>query len=282
LATITITTIEATAMITTLWEIFSYPFMLRALIAGLLLALLTSQVGVLSRKLAFLGDTLSHAAFTGIAIGLIIGIHPQITVFAIAILVAFLLTWLQDNAKLSSDTYIAILYSSLLSFGIVLISLFTGFRAELFQYLFGDILAIDTTDIVMISIVTLATIIGIYAYYRPLMMVVIDKDIAQSKGVNVKIYNYIFILLLALTTAVTIKIIGVLLLSSLLVIPAACAMMQAKSLKGAFIYSCIVAELMAFIGLILSYIADTPSGPTMILVGSVFFAILNIKKAIQK
>lgn len=270
-------------MITTFLEALSYPFMLRALLASLLLALLTSQVGVfvLSRKLAFLGDTLSHAAFTGIAIGLIIGIHPQITVFGIAILVAFLLTWLQDNAKLSSDTYIAILYSSLLSFGIVLISLFTGFRAELFQYLFGDILAIDRADLVMIGIVTIATIIGIYLYYRPLMMVVIDKDIAQSKGINVRAYNYIFILLLALTTAVTIKIIGVLLLSSLLVIPAASAMMQAKSLKGAFIYSFIIAELMALIGLLLSYVANTPTGPTMILVGSTFFAMLNIKKALQ-
>lgn len=271
-------------MINAIWEALSYPFMLRAVIASLLLALLTSQVGVfvLSRKLAFLGDTLSHAAFTGIAIGLIIGIHPQITVFAIAILVAFLLTWLQDNAKLSSDTYIAILYSSLLSFGIVLISLFTGFRAELFQYLFGDILAIDITDLAMIGTVTIATIIGIYIYYKPLMMVVIDRDIAQSKGINVRAYNYIFILLLALTTAVTIKIIGVLLLSSLLVIPAASAMMQAKSLKGAFIYSFVIAELMAILGLFVSYIADTPSGPTMILVGSVFFALLNIKKAIVK
>ncbi len=271
-------------MIAHLFEAFSYPFMWRALIAGVLLAILTSQVGifVLSRKLAFLGDTLSHAAFTGIAVGLITGIHPQITVFAIAILVAFLLTWLQDNAKLSSDTYIAILYSSLLSFGIVLISLFTGFRAELFQYLFGDILAIDNTDLIMILVVTIATIIGLFWQYRPLMMVVIDKDIAQSKGVKVKIYNYLFILLLALTTAVTIKIIGVLLLSSLLVIPAACAMMQARSLKGAFIYSFVVAEAMAILGLVCSYLGDTPSGPTMILIGSVMFATLNIKHALQK
>lgn len=267
-----------------LLDIFSYPFMWRAMIAGVLLALLTSQVGifVLSRKLAFLGDTLSHAAFTGIAIGLITGIHPQITIFIIAILVAFLLTWLQEHTRLSSDTYIAILYSSLLSLGIVIISLFTGFRAELFQYLFGDILAIDNSDLWLILLVTIATIIGLFRYFRPLMMVVIDKDIAHTKGVNVKIYNYIFILLLALTTAVTIKIIGVLLLSSLLVIPAACALMQSKSLKGAFIYAFVVAEVMAICGLLFSYWGNTPSGPTMILIGSILFTILNIKHAIQK
>lgn len=261
-------------------EPFSLPFMLRALLAGMMVACLTSQLGmlVISRKMAFLGDTLSHAAFTGIAIGLALGIQPTITVFLLSISIAFVLTWLQEKSHLSSDTYIALLYSSLLALGIVIVSKSSGFRTELFQYLFGDILSIAPPDLVIIASVVLVSLIVMAFSYKPLLMLTIDQELAHSKGVSVRFYNYLFVLLLALTTAVTIKIIGVLLLSALLIIPAATALTIATSLKRSLIYSFLFAQLMTIVGLYVSYLADLPSGPTIILTGTGIFVVLTLSK----
>ncbi|MBI4836271.1 MAG: metal ABC transporter permease [Candidatus Abawacabacteria bacterium] len=265
------------------FSIFDLPFMMRALLAGCLVALLTSQLGVLviSRKLAFLGDTLSHAAFTGIAIGIALGINLNLTVFLLAVIIAFVLTWLQDKSSLSSDTYIALLYSSLLAFGIVIVSHSQGLRAELFQYLFGDILAVSFTDIIIMASVVIISILLLIICYRPLLMITIDQDLAHSQGVKVKIYNYLFTLLLALATAITIKLIGVLLLSALLIIPAAIALTIARSLKQTLILSLLSAELMAIIGIFVSYLYDLPTGPTIILIGTGFFVLINVLKRLS-
>ncbi len=264
-------------------EPFSFAFMLRALIAGVMVALLSSQLGllVISRKMAFLGDTLSHAAFTGIALGLVLGIEPTITVFIISIIIAFLLTWLQEKSHLSSDTYIALLYSSLLALGIVIVSKSAGFRTELFQYLFGDILAIQNADLLLIAgVMVISIIISIFTY-KSLLMITIDRELAHTKGVATKFYNYLFVLLLALTTAITIKIIGVLLLSALLIIPAATALTVARSLKASMALSFIFAELMTILGLYSSYSFDLPSGPTIILCGTSCFIIVSLFKRIR-
>ncbi len=263
---------------------FSLSFMINALLTGIMIATLASQVGifVVGRKLAFLGDTLSHAAFTGIAFGIALGISPNITVFLLAIIIALILTWLQERAELPSDTYIAILYSSLLALGIMVVSTFKGYRVELFQYLFGDILAISQQDLFVTFVVTIIVLLMILTNFRKLTMIVIDRDIAHTKGVNVRILNYIFVLLLALTTAVTIKIIGVLLLSALLIIPSASALIIARNLRSSLLYSFIIAEIMVITGLILSYHWDTPSGPTMIIVGSVIFVLSNVYRLARK
>ncbi|MBP7056979.1 metal ABC transporter permease [Candidatus Gracilibacteria bacterium] len=262
----------------TFLQTLMYPFIWRALLAGGLMAVLTSQIGifVLSKKLAFLGDTLSHAAFTGIALGLVVGLNPQVTVFAIAVLIAIVLTWLQNNSKLSSDTYIAILYATLLSLGIMIMSRLQGYRTELFQYLFGDILSISLHDIITISLVTILTLALLAWRYRILVMIIVDQDIAKTRGIAVQKYNYLFVLLLALTTAVTIKMIGVLLLSSLLVLPSASSLLISKSMRQSFIWSFVLSEIMIVSGLLLSIFWDTPSGPTIIFIGSVIFLILNI------
>lgn len=251
-----------------------------AYIIGAITALLASQIGifVVGKKLSFLGDTLSHGAFTGIAIGLLLGIQPTITIFVFAIAIALILTWLQEKTEISTDTHLAIFFSSFLALGILIF----GQEVELNEYLFGDISHIVLSDIILAAITTGIVLLIIFANFRKFIMTVLDKDIAQAKGVNVRFYNYLFVLLLALTTAITIKIIGILLLSALLIIPAASALIMAKNLRLALIYSFLIAEIMVILGLILSSYWNTQSGPTMIIVGTGIFILSNIFQVIKK
>ncbi len=255
-------------------------FFINALIIGIIIASLASQIGifVVGRKLAFLGDTLSHGAFTGIAIGLLVGIHPTITIFVFAILIALTLTWLQEHTELSTDTHLAIFYSSLLALGIMIF----GQEVELNEYLFGDISNITWSDITIAAVVAGSVLSIILFNFRKFIMTIMDKDIAHTKGVNVRFYNYLFVVLLALTVAITVKVIGVLLLSALLIIPSASALILAKNLSRSFLYSWIIAEIMVILGLFLAYYGNTPSGPTMIIVGTVIFVCANVYRLLKK
>ena len=253
---------------------------INALIVGVSIALLASQIGifVVGKKLSFLGDTLSHGAFTGIAIGLLIGIHPTITIFTFAVALALILTWLQEKSELSNDTYLAIFFSSLLALGIMIF----GEEIELNEYLFGDINNVQFLDMLIAITVSGVVLSTLWLNFRKFIMTVVDKDIAQTKGINVSRYNYLFVVLLALTTAVTIKVIGILLFSALLVIPAASALILAKNLARSFVYSWVIAEMMVILGLFISYYGHTPSGPTMIIVGTGIFILSNIYRLVDK
>lgn len=255
-------------------------FLINALIIGIVIATLASQIGifVVGKKLAFLGDTLSHGAFTGIALGLVLGIHPTISIFVLAIFIALVLTWLQERTELSTDTHIAIFYSSLLALGIMVF----GEEIELNEYLFGDISKISFTDITIATVIAGFVLLVIFLNFRKFMMNIIDRDIAHTKGVNVRFYNYLFVVLLAFTTAITIKIIGVLLLSALLVIPSASALILAKNLYRSFLYSWIIAEIMVVLGLLVAYYGNKPSGPTMIVIGTAIFIVSNVYKLVRK
>ena len=251
------------------------PFFIRALTAGVLLAVAASFIGVfvVLRKMSFFGDAVGHFAFTGIALGFLLGINPILAAIVFSILIAIGVGYLEKRTSLSLDTTIGIFFSGAAALGIFLIGLLRGYRADLFQYLFGDILAITAYDIILAAILSLTTLVVMIFAWRPLLQITFNRDLAKVNGVEVGRWEYVFLILLAIVTAISLKTVGILLVTALLIVPAAAAKQAAKNIKQLLIMTMIISVLSVVFGLFGSYYWNTASGPTIILVSLLFFVL---------
>ncbi|OGL86517.1 hypothetical protein A3I40_00270 [Candidatus Uhrbacteria bacterium RIFCSPLOWO2_02_FULL_48_12] len=253
----------------------AHPFFLRALTAGLLLAIAASFIGVfvVLRKMSFFGDAVGHFAFTGIALGFLLGFDPILAAVVFSILIAIGVGYLEDRTTLSLDTTIGIFFSGAAALGIFLIGLLRGYRADLFQYLFGDILAITQQDIIVAALLVVVTLTTMALAWRPLLQITFNKDLARVNGVKVDFWEYAFLVLLALVTAASIKTVGILLVTALLIVPAAAAKQAAKNIRQLLVFTIIISLLSVVFGLFGSYYWNTASGPAIILVSLLFFVL---------
>lgn len=254
-------------------ELLSYPFLQRALVAGILIGFLCAFLGVfvVLRKMAFFGDAVAHSSFTGIALGFLLGINPSLSALLFAILVAVLMVYFKKHITLALDTLIGVFYATTAGLGILMIGLLQGYRVDLFQYLFGDILAVSNDEIFFILAIALVALVFLVYYRSAWTQILFNQELAQINGVNIVAMEYLLMILLAVTVAVSIKAVGIILVISMLIIPAAAAKNIATSLKGMVILSTIFGILSALFGLLLSYSFNTASGATMILTSVVFF-----------
>src|SRR6478609_1570546 len=244
-----------------MFEIFKEPFMQSALAAGIMIGILTGFYGVfvVQRSLSFLGNGLAYAAFSGIALALLLGQEPIWVSLPFTILVALGIIWLQDRTKLSADTAIGIFFAVSMALGVVFISLAHTYSVDSFNYLFGSILTVNNTDLIVTAILLLASVLmwplwGRWAYST------FDRELALADRVPVKRYDYILSILIAVTVVVATKIVGVVLIASFLVIPAATARLVAKSFTSMTVMSILLGVITTFAGLIVSYWVDMPSG----------------------
>ncbi len=250
-------------------------FLIRALLAGIGIALITGPLGcfVVWRKMAYFGDTMAHSGILGVALGLLLGIDPTIGVLITAIIIAIALLLLQNFKFLATDSLLGILSHSSLSMGLVVISFITWLRVDLMAFLFGDILAVSRFDLMVIYgggavIITILIII-----WRPLLALSVDANLAKAEGINIKLYQFIFTMMIAVIIAIAIKIIGVMLITSLLIIPAVAVRKFSKTPEEMAIFSVIAGIASVVIGLFLSYEFDTPSGPSIIIASFMIFSI---------
>lgn len=250
-------------------------FILRAALAGLGVALIAGPLGcfVVWRRMAYFGDTLSHAGLTGVALGLILGTDPTIGIVITGIVIGLLLLALQRQQRVPTDTLLGILSHSALAIGLIVISFMTTVRIDLMGYLFGDILAVTTTDIAWIytGAVVLLTILAFI--WKPLIAVTVSEDMAVAEGVNSLRVQLIFTLLIALTVALVMKVVGVLLVTALLIIPAAAARRFAFTPEGMAIGAVLIGALAVLTGLFASLRLDTPSGPSVVAAAAGLFAL---------
>ena len=253
----------------------SQPFFLRALITGALLAVAASFIGVfvVLKKMSFFGDAAGHFAFTGIALGFLLKVDPILAAIVFSVMVAIGVGYLEQRTTLSLDTTIGIFFSGAAALGIFLIGLLRGYRADLFQYLFGDILAITRQDVIIATALVIFTLIIMYFAWRPLLQITFNRDLAQVNGVRVKAWEYAYLVLLAIVTAVSIKTVGILLVTALLIVPAAAAKQAAKNVQQLLTLTIVVSVLSVFFGLMGSYYWNTASGPAIILVSLLFFIL---------
>lgn len=255
-------------------------FFLRALIAGSAVAIIAAPLGcfVVWRRMAYFGDTVAHSALLGVALGFFFNLNLTVAVAAVTVAVALLLLVLQRRPWLSSDTLLGILSHGALSFGLVAIGLMAWLRLDLMSYLFGDILAVTVTDILWIGAGGVLVLGTLALIWRPLLAATVHEDLALAEGIKVARAELIFMLLIALTIALAMKLVGVLLITSLLIIPAAAARPFARSPEQMAATAALIGVASVWAGLFGSLRLDTPAGPSIVVAAAGFF-LLGLKRA---
>lgn len=254
--------------------------LLPAWLAGLLLSLITAPLGafVVWRKMAYFGDTLSHSALLGVALGIFLDIDPYIAVIVMTVILAMALVWLEHKTNYSVDTVLGIIAHCSLSLGVITISLLDNVRVDLMSYLFGDLLAINFNDVIFISI-GVVIIGGILAiFWSKLLSITISPELAQVEGLNVARVRLLLMLLTALTIALSMKFVGALIITSLLIIPSATARRFARTPEAMVIYATVFSIIAVSLGLLFSGIKDTPAGPSVVVCAGVLFLLSLFKK----
>jgi zinc transport system permease protein len=262
-------------------EAFSSSFMQKALLVGLTVSLLSGllSVFIVLRKMSFIGAGISHATFGGVAIGYLTGMNPFLTAIVFSIAVALGIEFTTRKGKVSEDASIGIFFAGSMAIGIVLISLSKEYTIDLFGYLFGNILAISRGEVVLSILVALSVILIIMLFLKEIFLTTYNEEIARVSGIPVKAVNSLFLIGLAVSIVVAIKIVGIILISALLVIPGATAQLFTRSLFPMIAVSCGVAAISTVLGLMLSYEFDIAPGGSIVLTATVvFFTALLFKK----
>lgn len=264
-----------------MFEILEFQFMQRALAAGILIGATLPLLGVfvVLRRSAFFGDAVAHFAFAGIALGFLLAINPIVAAVAVSVILALGMGYLQNRAPAQAlDTIIGIFFSGAAALGIFIIGLLEGYRVDLFQFLFGDIIAISRQDVIVAAIITSFVLVILKMHWKKLFRITFNREIAEVSGLKVKLYDYLFLGLLAIVTAVSIKIVGIILVPALLVIPAASAKNISRNFRQMILYSALLGSASVIGGLISSFYLNTASGATIVLLSILFFVATLFRK----
>lgn len=266
------------------FEILQYGFMQRALVSGVAVAITCSIVGLflVLRRQSLFADALSHMAFGGIAIGLFTNLYPIWTAFIVSIFAALGITKLRESTKIPPDSAVAVLLSAGLAVGVILIGLAGGFTLDLYSFLFGSILLVSMQDQEIILVASALILSILYFIYRELVYIAFDEEQAQVSGINVSRLNYIFIVLASIVVITSIRLVGVLLISSLIVIPNITAMMFGKGFKKTAMISVSIGILSVLTGIVISYIMNLAPGGTIVLVSVTVFLAAIITRDLNK
>jgi len=261
-------------------EFFQYSFLIRALIAGSLLALLSGSLGIflVLRKMSLIGDGLAHVSFGAVALGLLFGIYPFYVSLPLTVVASFLVFRLVEKGKFYGDTAIGIVSAAGIAGGVIIASLAGGFNVDLFSYLFGSLLAVSYSELYFLAILSAITLAFIIYYYRPLFAWSFDEVSARAMGIKVDYLNKVMLVLIALTVAAAVKAVGVMLVSALLILPAASALQRAASFKRALIRSIIFALLAVVLGLLASLSFNLPTGASIVFTSLILFIIAYLSK----
>ncbi len=250
-------------------------FVVRAVAAGLGVALIAGPLGcfVVWRRMAYFGDTLSHAALTGVALGILLGVDPTVGIAGIGLVMGLLLLGLQQQRRISTDTLLGILSHTALSVGLIVVSFMDTVRFDLMGYLFGDILAVTTLDLAWIYGGGAVLLAALAAIWRPLIALTVDQDTAMVEGAGRLPVRLTFMILMALTVAIAMKVVGILLVTALLIIPPAAARRFATSPEGMAAATVLIGGTAVISGISASFIWDTPSGPSIVAAAALLFAL---------
>ncbi len=255
-------------------------FMKNALLGVLLVTPIFGLLGtmIVNNKMAFFSDSLGHSALTGIAIGVILGIkNPVWSILFFAVLITIAILVVKEANTASTDTIIGVFSSTAVALGLVILSRNGGFN-KYSGYLIGDLLSISPTDLLTLGIVFIMVILLWVIIFNKLLLSSMNPSLARSRGIRVRGYEYLFTIMMAVIVTISIQWVGILIISSLLIIPAAASRNIAKNMRQYHVYSVIIALISGLSGLILSYFWGTATGATIVLVTSTFFAITFIMK----
>ncbi|MBI5325671.1 MAG: metal ABC transporter permease [Ignavibacteriae bacterium] len=256
-------------------EAFTQSFMLRAMLAGILVGFMSSYFGVfiVQRRMSFMGSGLAHAAFGGVALGILLNTEPLWIAIPFTIIASIGITLLKDKTKLGSDTSIGILFAISVALGIIFLSLKRSYTADAFAYLFGSILSVQTSDLYVTIILGIITLLTLFRYWSRWAYTSFDRELASTDRIPVTTDDYVLNILLAITIVISVKLVGIILVAAFLVIPAASARLVAGTFFRMTIISIALGVISSIAGLFTSYLFDLPSGATIILVQAAIFLI---------
>jgi ABC-type Mn2+/Zn2+ transport system permease subunit len=247
---------------------FTEAYMIRALVTAILLAPSCAFLGVFvtARKMSFFSDTIAHGALAGVALGVWLGLADLTApMILFSLLVAAALIWIQENTELMTDTIMALLLSGSVALGIIILSMLRGSRAQIHTYLFGDILAVGPNDLWFAGGLTAAVFGGLFWRLSDVTLLSAHEEIAYVCGVRVKLLNYLFILLLTVAVALSIRLLGIILVTALIVVPPSVARNISRNLRQQIILSIVAGLVGGVTGIVASYHLDVPCGPTIVL-----------------
>jgi zinc transport system permease protein len=257
-------------------------FMKRAIVAMLCIAPAAAAVGVplVHFRMAFFSDAIGHSAFTGVAIGVLLGVNPLLTLVAFGLFVAWAITLVKGRTELSPDTVIGVFFSTVIALGIAVISAQKGLTRNLQAYLYGDLLAVSETELLWMAALLFAVTAYLVFAFNRIMLIGIHEGFAKSMGVPVRALEISFALVVALVVTTAIRAVGILLVTALLVVPAASARNVARGAVSAFWGAVAIALASGFFGIAASYYLDTATGATVVLFAAAFFAVTAMLKGI--
>ncbi|AQZ51840.1 zinc ABC transporter permease subunit ZnuB [Martelella mediterranea] len=259
-------------------------FFVRALVAGIGVALMAGPLGcfIIWRKMAYFGDTMAHSALLGVALSLLFTVNLTLSVFVVATIVSVMLIMLERRRALSTDSLLGILAHSTLAIGLVIVSFLTWIRVDLISFLFGDILSVTRVDIATIWLGGLVVVAAVAGLWRPLLAATVSPEIAQAEGMRPETVRFIFMLLMALVIAIAMKIVGIMLITSLLIVPAATARRFARTPEMMAVFASLIGVVSVVAGLYSSLYYDTPSGPSIVVAAMLIFLVTLVPEAARR
>ena len=259
-------------------SMFSYSFMIRAFIVGIFLSLCSSLIGVtlVLRRNSMIGDGLSHVGFGAFAIATIFNLSPIEFAIPIVVIVSFLILRLNDSSKIYGDSRVALLSSSSLAIGTFFISITKGVNTDINNYLFGSILSINNNDIILSIILSILVITLYLVSYNKIFAITFDEKFAKSIGINTNLYTMILASLCSIVVVLGMRLMGALLISSLIIFPTISSMQYFKNFKSVVISSVIIGIVSFIIGLFTSYLYETPTGATIVIVNLIILILFKI------
>ena len=265
-------------------QMLSYPFMQRALIAGVLVSLCAALLGVslVLKRYSMIGDGLSHVSFGALAIAVALGITPLYFSIPVVILAAFLLLRMASHPRFNSDAAIAATSASALAIGILVISLTTGMTTDVDNYMFGSVLAMSDQDVILSVILSVAVLVLFVRFYHQLFAVTFDESFSRATGLHVDRYNTLLAVLTALTIVLGMRMMGAMLISSLVIFPALTAMRLFRSFRGVILCAAVTSVVCFCVGLTISFAFSTPVGATVVAADLTVFLLSCLTAALRR
>ncbi len=259
---------------------FEYDFMIYAFLSGIMIAILSSMSGafIVLKRYSLLSETLAHSSLVGVAVGILLGLNPYWSSIVFAIIAAWLIEFIRVEFKIYSDAILAIFLSGSLALAVIIVSLADSFNNSLFSYLFGSILSVSEDDLIVMLVFSFFALGTLLFIHKELYFISYDEELAKASGLNVKFYNYLLVSIVAIVIALSIQIVGSLLIGALMVIPTISSLRLKKGLYGTLIFALLFSIISVIVGISLSYYMSVPSGASIVVVLIIIFIGTLFKK----
>lgn len=259
-------------------QVLSYPFMSRAIIVGILVSLCASLLGVILvlKRYSLIGHGLSDIGFASLSLAMAVGVSPVVVATPVVIIASFIIMYVSQNKKINGDVAIGIFSTSALSFGVIITSLSKGFNMDVYSYMFGSILAMSKIDVMMSIILSIIVLSIFIIFYNRLFLITADEDFARAVGLNITFYQFLISFLTALTVVIGMRMMGTLLISSLIIFPAFIAKKFVRSFKYLVILSAVISIFCFIFGMLISFVFNLPTGAGIVLINviTLFFSFI--------